>query len=412
MPTPDLNLIRRKEMVLTIAVVCWLTPLVLIGVGLGNLVQTNDWVGGLFYIAGAFFAAYWVRLDTEYRGMRPFLWTLFTLIISPVAIPLYLLSRKPAPSLCSQCGAVLTSLARECPACGRNSLVARAVSAFNEAVQALSKSLAPEAAESARMTAKHMAIALALVVVFGRIIPLPTDIIRIIWVFCFAGYWVLVAWWVYLDATWRRMEPVPWAMLTLVTNVFGLVTYLVIRYPDPRSCPKCGAYLSTGLKRCPYCGSEAEPTCPRCQAPIRTDWVYCPACAAQLPILKAQEPGAAPEPSSSTPVLSISGMVTDALTGSPIPSAEVRVDSKIDTRATTTDAQGRYRLVDLAPRPYVLLASAEGYTREAKAYTPGTGTPAQVHFSLFPIAESAASGNPNADVIPGDSARDSRPSES
>ncbi|MBI2843348.1 MAG: hypothetical protein HYX78_08105 [Armatimonadetes bacterium] len=37
---------------------------------------------------------------------------------------------------------------------------------------------------------------------------------------------------------------------------------------------------------------------------------------------------------------------------------------------------------DLAPRPYALMASAEGYYPEVKGYTPSPIGPAQIRFAL------------------------------
>jgi hypothetical protein len=182
-----------------------------------------------------------------------------------------------------------------------------------------------------------------------------------VWVLSITGYWISIAWWVYLDATWRRMDAVPWGILTLLTNVIGLATYLVIRYPDPRSCPMCGAELSTGLKRCPYCGTETEPVCPQCQSQVQPDWIYCPSCSAKLPTLEAK-----PE----TPaMISITGSVLDSKTGAPIAGAVVGIDSKVSNTTTTTDDFGRFVLSNLQPRPWVIIASAEGYVPQAKPFS-------------------------------------------
>ncbi len=198
------------------------------------------------------------------------------------------------------------------------------------------------------------------------------------------------------------MDAVPWALLTLLTNVFGLVTYLVIRYPDPRPCPQCGAYLTMELKRCPYCGSEAEPTCPRCQSPVKADWVYCPACAAQLPLPTQTGPAQDDIGSvAASPSVSIAGTVVDAQTGLPLAEAEVKVDSKAEAPGVTTDESGRFLLSGLDPRPYVLVASAEGYIAQAKGYTPTATGAGRLHFMLLPARIPAATASPaEAEDIP------------
>ena len=189
---------------------------------------------------------------------------------------------------------------------------------------------------------------------------------------------MLVAWWVYLDSAWRRMDGVPWAVLTLVTNVVGLVTYLVIRYPDPRSCVSCGASIPTGLKFCPFCGSEAEAMCPHCQAPIKPGWQFCPVCAARLtPSESAIEdaPGV-------TSGVTISGSVLDAVEQTPIAGARVEIDSVAGGTPVTTDSLGRFELSVPDQRPYVLVASREGYTSQARPYSPGTKDARHVRFAL------------------------------
>jgi len=253
-------------------------------------------------------------------------------------------------------------------------------------------SLAGGQIEESRHTAKYMAIALAAVVLLGRTIALMLpeplrSLCLLFWALSAAGYWVLTAWWVYLDAMWRRMNAVPWAILTLLTNVFGLVTYLVIRYPDPRSCHNCGAYLTVGLKRCPYCGSESEPTCPRCQAPVKSDWLYCPACAAQIPPTAQSTPPTSEDLPVQEPSLNIRGSVADSSTGAAIPAAQVKIDSKREEVSATTDQQGRFEMIGLKVRPYVIVASAPGYAPEARSFTPNSGTVPMVNFSLQPVNE-------------------------
>jgi len=287
--------------------------------------------------------------------------------------------------LCTSCGTPLSTGTQVCPQCGRQT------SAINRIFSGLTQSVMPGPLETAKHTAKYMSFALAAFALFGLLFGQSLSIPGSARVLAIAAYWVLVPWWVYLDAMWRKMDAVPWALLTLLTNVFGLVTYLVIRYPDPRACSQCGAYLTVGLKRCPYCGSEAERTCPRCQASVKADWVYCPACASQLPAMQPSA-SAADEQPDTTPLLTLQGTVTDAATKSPIPGAEVRVDSKREGAATTTDPLGRFVLADLDPRPYVILASAKGYAQDAKAYIPSPAGAGRVDLALYP----AETGKPTA----------------
>lgn len=380
MVTNDLIFLRRKERVGMVAVAGWV-----LGLLVANI---NPILGPRLVAVGWALTALWVALDAPCRGERRGPWAFLTLVTGPLGWLMYILLRKPTPTVCLCCGTVLSKSGQVCPTCGMQAWTGRLAALATRLYSALANSLSKGPAEQALHTAKHMSIALVAFAIVCAIIAWNGGGVAaaLFFLLCFAAYWVLVAWWVYLDAKWRRMGAIPWAILTLVTNVFGLVTYLVIRYPNPRACPQCGAYLTIGLKRCPYCGSEAEPTCPRCQAAVKADWVFCPSCSAQLPTAQA----ASQPHANSTPLLSVRGTVVDATTGRPLSNAQIKVDSKSDTSSTLTDDTGKFVLAGLEPRPYVLIASAPGYSDEAKALSPSADGAAQVHFSLRPTAQEEA----------------------
>lgn len=94
--------------------------------------------------------------------------------------------------------------------------------------------------------------------------------------------------WVYLDGTKRGLDRAPlWALLVLLSNVVGLVIYLIAR-PDAelRSCKHCGANLRPEWRVCASCGAEADASraCPSCAAVVDRGWRYCPQCKAELPV--------------------------------------------------------------------------------------------------------------------------------
>jgi len=366
----QLMLLRRREIAGTVAVIGWAFGLFLAFV-VGPYANTESWVA-LSIITGWIALVVWVSLDAQVRGIPGGGWIVFTLFTGPAAFLIYFLTRPATPIVCSQCGMALALPSPNCPNCGQP------MSAINRVFARMTDSLAPGSLERARRTAKNMAVTLIILLFAEWAIhdALPSWLKGFggfLAVISFAAYWVLVPWWVYLDANWRRMEAVPWALLTLLTNVFGLVTYLVIRYPDPGACRQCGAYLTAGQKHCPQCGAEAMITCPQCKAPLRAEWAYCPACAMQISAPVAQ-------PREKQVPNSVCGIVSDP-TGNPIAGAQVRVDSKSDGLKAETDECGRYQLENLEPRPYVLIASAKGYEDATKAYTPGMG---EVSFPLKP----------------------------
>jgi RNA polymerase subunit RPABC4/transcription elongation factor Spt4 len=255
--------------------------------------------------------------------------------------------------------------------------------------------------------------------------------------FAFPAYWVLLPYYVYLDAKIRGMNAAPWGLLCLATNFIGLFTYLVVRNPDPIPCSGCGRLLDPGVRACPYCGAMTERACPSCGAPIGQDWQFCPACAAVIPKHVATVQTVGPQAPTSAPVdpeqrardipriieqaraaarsaedadtqvaqaveriasgevftrrARIGGCVFDAATGQPIAGATIRSDASGAPLNATTDEQGVYSLVDLEPGPYVLIAETEGYHRAARSCNPPAGQSAILDFRLVRELEPAAS---------------------
>jgi hypothetical protein len=113
--------------------------------------------------------------------------------------------------------------------------------------------------------------------------------------------WFLLPTWVYLDARGRGMNsPALWSALTLVSLVFGLAAYLIVRPEDTAGavCPKCGR-TATGGTYCAYCGTPvASEFCQACGYPTRPEWLFCPNCQASLKTRPDEPPApdAAPAP--------------------------------------------------------------------------------------------------------------------
>jgi hypothetical protein len=80
-----------------------------------------------------------------------------------------------------------------------------------------------------------------------------------------------------------------------------------------------------------------------------------------LLLLSSQSPQN-PPPSSSS--FSIMGVVVDAVTGAPIPRAELSLFLNNDELTTTAGANGRFRFQNLQPAKYQLYAEARGYLRQ------------------------------------------------
>jgi len=75
---------------------------------------------------------------------------------------------------------------------------------------------------------------------------------------------ILLCVWVYRDAESRGMSGPLWLIIVLITGIFGLIIYLIVRKekqgpaaaPVTRVCTSCGRSVSPGVKFCPHCGKE------------------------------------------------------------------------------------------------------------------------------------------------------------
>lgn len=69
-------------------------------------------------------------------------------------------------------------------------------------------------------------------------------------------YWLVLPLWVFLDAQARGEHARLWAVLALVGNLLGVVTYLLMRRPARRACPACNGPLEAGWEFCPRCAAN------------------------------------------------------------------------------------------------------------------------------------------------------------
>jgi hypothetical protein len=71
---------------------------------------------------------------------------------------------------------------------------------------------------------------------------------------------VLLAGYVYADASQRGMPPIPWtALALLVPNGVGFVLYFLLRKPIVSPCPACGTELPQNAAFCYRCGRRQMP---------------------------------------------------------------------------------------------------------------------------------------------------------
>lgn len=84
------------------------------------------------------------------------------------------------------------------------------------------------------------------------------------------------------------------------------------------------------------------------------------------------------------PVLAVEGRITNKATGQPI--AGARVDAGLDFLASTTGADGRYRVEGLYAKSYTINAKADGYVGASSQYTMDDSRPNILDLALEPGA--------------------------
>lgn len=102
----------------------------------------------------------------------------------------------------------------------------------------------------------------------------------------FIVYWVGIALWVYKDANRRRANPALWGGIVLITNVVGVIVYIMYKQTN-KVCYKCGALQSKDNIFCGSCGAQINERCEKCNNIVGKHQHYCSNCGHR--ILKNQE---------------------------------------------------------------------------------------------------------------------------
>lgn len=97
----------------------------------------------------------------------------------------------------------------------------------------------------------------------------------------FCIYWVLVALWMYKDATKSKMSALLWGLIGLFTNLIGLIVYKIyIR--SSAVCKACGAVQSQSHMFCSFCGNRIGTICKKCGGKISPKDSFCHHCGSEV----------------------------------------------------------------------------------------------------------------------------------
>lgn len=93
----------------------------------------------------------------------------------------------------------------------------------------------------------------------------------------FMIYWIIIALWVYQNARKSRLYAPVWGIVTLFTNIGGVLIYVI--YKNINSvCAFCGTVQSKTNLFCIHCGKKIGVSCPECGHTISLRGNYCPKC--------------------------------------------------------------------------------------------------------------------------------------
>ena len=93
----------------------------------------------------------------------------------------------------------------------------------------------------------------------------------------FCVYWVLIALWMYNDASKCRLSPLYWGLIGLFTNLIGLIVYKIYKR-GMTVCPNCGTAQSMDHLYCSSCGVQLGTRCDSCGCRVGSKDSFCHHC--------------------------------------------------------------------------------------------------------------------------------------
>lgn len=93
----------------------------------------------------------------------------------------------------------------------------------------------------------------------------------------FCVYWVLVALWMYKDASKTKLSTLYWGLIGLFTNIIGLIVYKIYKR-STAVCTSCGASQNMGHLYCSFCGTQLGARCENCGNKVGSKDSFCHHC--------------------------------------------------------------------------------------------------------------------------------------
>ncbi len=113
-----------------------------------------------------------------------------------------------------------------------------------------------------------------------RPIPYAEALIKlsaILFMLIFGLYWILLALWIYKDASKKNLNAALWGLLILITNLAGVFIYVIFKQNN-QTCYKCGSLQNKLNTFCSCCGIRLNESCEKCGTIISKQDNFCVCC--------------------------------------------------------------------------------------------------------------------------------------
>lgn len=97
-----------------------------------------------------------------------------------------------------------------------------------------------------------------------------------------AGYWLLVALWLYQQATQTELGGALWFLLGLAGNLVAVAAFLAVRSTFRVRCTVCDGWSPKSDDYCHHCGASLGNVCPSCGAALKAGAHFCGHCGRSL----------------------------------------------------------------------------------------------------------------------------------
>lgn len=124
------------------------------------------------------------------------------------------------------------------------------------------------------------------IVVLSDIVPVPNSgsyfkLAGAVLIFMGMLYWIIVAGVICQNALKSKVNYFLWTTVVLVTNMFGVILYLIYKY-NRVTCKGCGKSNSKDSLYCTCCGEKIGKSCSKCSNIVGKNDLFCKSCGKKL----------------------------------------------------------------------------------------------------------------------------------